>query len=218
MFTRCSLLSMAVLAAVATAVVFAEGPDEQPPLMRGPGAVMRRGPATRPRERLLSKDQERELLAALKEGNPVLYNRLMSLRGRNHRRYRWAAREMWRWYQRWKNMPPEVRDAVIAEQNERIRALKYHREIRRAENDAEKASLTAELREAVVRHFQCERKVHEHRLARLEEHIRRLRAKLAERDRHSDRIVQERMDRWLKAATQPADSPDRHRPTSRPAE
>ncbi|MDY6913292.1 MAG: hypothetical protein SVT52_02385 [Planctomycetota bacterium] len=217
MSIRAVLSTAAMIMLFAAGAVRAEDRPGPPGRMWRPGPHRPDRPTTRPHMAPLSEARQKELLEALQKCNPVMHHRLVRLQAEDPQRYRWAMRSMWGWYQRWKSMPPEVQVAVIAEQNERIRAWRLVRKIHRETDEARKASLTAELREVVVKHFQCEQKVREHRLERLEEHIRRLRTELAERRRQRDQIVQTRTNRWLQATTQPAGR-RRHRPTTQPAE
>lgn len=164
----------------------------------------RRGP--RRRSERLSDAQIKELLDSLKEYRPDFHKRLIQLRTDDPRAYRSALGGAWRWYRRlgWKDMPLEVKRAAIAEQKARVQIWRLVRKTREASSAQEKLSLAGELRQAVVERFEARQVLMTYRLERLEKEIQRLRAELKERADQQEQIVAERIERLMKATTQPA--------------
>ena len=174
-------------------------------------------PATRPfrysprRGKRFTPAQETETLEFLKQHRPKHYQRLLELKEGSEGRYRWAARRMYRFMKRWREMPPAIRDATEEERDLQIRIMATVRRIRHAQNADEKATLEKQLKQIVSDHFEAEQVLRGHRLAHLADQIKELRRELAEQRREREEIIAERVARWMKA-TKPVG------PTTRPAE
>jgi len=145
----------------------------------------------------LTKEQETELLNALKEKLPGRYEDLMKLREEKPKAYRWALRGTWRWYQRWKNLPEEVQKAAITEQTERMRIVRILHAIGKAKDPAEKARLRKDLTDSAARLFDAEQERHRHRLQELKDQIRRLEEELRQRTEDRDKMIEQRVERYL---------------------
>jgi len=172
-----------------------DGPgDAEPPA----SSARANGPPGRPkRMRPLTEEQEKELLAFLKEHRPDLHSRLTEMRDSTPRRYRWAIAPMWRWYLRYKRLPAKERDVELKQQDVRVKILRLLRAIRKEKDAAKAEKLKKMLREAVTEQIEIEQKAFEIRLARLEEQVKRLREQLKSRDQRRDQIIEERYRRLL---------------------
>ncbi len=171
----------------------AEQSDE--PTARPPGRRMARG---------LTDEQEQELLDVLREHQPAHYEQLAQLREADPRRYRLALMSAWRWYQRWKTMPEEVREASTAARNAQITIFRIMRELRGVEDPQAHSRLVRELRTAVREQFAAEQIVREYRLSELEAELERLREELQHRQENASELIEEQVDHHIEAATRPA--------------
>jgi len=115
-------------------------------------------------------------------------------------------------------MPPEARPAAEARHKVRRRIWRLTRQIGRATDEKARGRLSAELRQAVTEEFDARQALHEHKLARLEEEIRRVRAELKDRREHRKQIIAERVEKLLKRASRrPGRGPGRATATTRQA-
>jgi len=183
-----------MLAVALTAAALTASPREKPTQPASDRAAR-----WRDRE-VLSPQEESELLAVLKEKRPQRYQALTALRERNPKRYRSAVRDIWRWYQRWKHLPPEVQDAHIAELDCRAEIGRLVHAIRTAGDEEDRDSLEEQLRQVIRAQFQAEQVRREHQLAVLAERLRQLRQELQEQSARPDRVVQRRFEYWLEVA------------------
>jgi len=167
-------------------------------------AAPRRSPTTRPRGSGLTEEQEQKLLAFLKEKRPHLHSRLVELQERSPRSYRYNLNSAWRWYRQWEFMPPDVQEAALAEENNRVLIFRTVQALRETEDPRERKKLHSQLRKAVAEHFHAEQKMREYWIGQLEERIRRLRKEHEQRAHDRNKIVSERYGAHLKASTQPA--------------
>jgi hypothetical protein len=166
-----------------------------------PASGDRKGPS-RIHQRLapLTEEQEAELLAALEEKLPDQHERLVKLREERPRAYRWALRAAWRSYQRWKDLPPEVQEAAITEQAEQIKIMRILHAIRDEEDPEKKARYKEQLKESVQRQFDAAEKRQKHHLQVLKERILRLEEELKRRTEDRDKIIDQRVERYLKGS------------------
>jgi len=180
-----------------------QGPETRPaaPPTRRPAVGLRAG-AYGPRR--MTDEQETGMLEFLKQQRPEQYARLMKLKETSPDRYRWAAQGMWRWYRRWQRMSEEER----AEENARREIGRIIRKLRNA-GDSEKAALREELRKAIKRHFEAEQARLEQRLKELEDRIKQLREDLKQRATQPGKILEDRFERWMRAASEPRPAPRR---------
>ncbi len=166
----------------------------------------------------MTEAQEQETLEFVKQRNPDYYERLVELREDNPRRYRRAIGSWYLFLQRWKHMSPELRDATIREREAQVRILKTVRQIHATEDPAEKERLREQLNEDVTEHFEAEQKLREQRLAQLIEQINRIRSEMKERSEQREKIVAERVVKWLERRERPErKGPRRGRWRRRPA-
>ena len=177
-----------------------EKPDALPRRER----LSRRKESTRRHKKFkLTEKQENELMAALKKNRPELYKRLTRLRKRNKWAYRKSLRRAWPMYEKWKDLPKELRKNASQRHKARLHIWKLVRKIRRARDKNEKTKLVKQLRKTIAEQFEIELNIQEERLARLEEQIKRVRAELKEQAKHKKHIINERIDRLLEAEPKP---------------
>lgn len=178
-----------------------DSPGPAPALRAHPGGAMGGAPpggfGPRRRQRI-TEEQEQEVLNFLKEHRPEQYERATKLRDDHPRRYRWIIRTWWYFIQKVQHMPPELRDATIRERDAQVRIIKRVREIRRTDDPAKKEKLKQQLRKDVTDHFEAEQTLRKQRLDRLIEQIDRIKSELKERREQREKIVEERVEEWLK--------------------
>jgi len=176
------------------------------------GSIPRHGRATTVMP--VTRQQEEELLAALKDRAPSQYERLIRLRKERPGVYRWALRKTWAWYQRWKDLPEEIQAAAVTEHLERMKIFRLVLAYRAATSEARRAKLKSELVESIKRQFDAEQKRQEYRIEQLKAQIRQLEQELARRAARRDEIVRQRVEAVLKGG---ALRPFGPRPRTRPA-
>lgn len=208
-------------------------PPEMPPDMPpgpppGPGPGMEEGPPRGGppwRGRPVTKEQEDEVLAYLKEKDQDTYESFVKSRQSDPYRYRMDVASMWHWLSRTKTMPDHVRDAHEAYRFTTLRMWRAARELAGATDATRKAALEAELQELGEKRFQAEQVIRDHRLTELAEQIKRLRAELDERAQNRKILIQEMIARFRDSAARkdffptsaPASRPGRdHGPRPKP--
>ncbi len=226
MFRRFVMLIVAAFVLAATAGVMT-GIDAAAPKSDAPSAPRvrdHRSPHSRParppgryrrRGRRLTEKQAKELLATLKTERPEFYQRLLELQKKDPQAYRRLLGRTWRWFQKAKNLPEDIRKA--AKDREEARRLRY-----RVMRDIRKAGATKELkdklRQAIADEFKAEQILREHKLAELEKQIKEIREDLKNRREQHDELVAGRLERLLKEAqAPPRPKRPRRKPTTRPA-
>ncbi len=178
-----------------------DSPGPAPALRAHPGGAMggsRPGGFGPRRRQRITKEQEQAVLDFLKQHRPEEYERAIKLRDDNPRLYRGVIRSWWYFIQKVQHMPPELLDATIRERDAQVQIIKRIREIRRTDDPAKKEKLKQQLRKDVADHFEAEQRLRELRLARLIEQIDRIRSELKERREQREKIVEERVEEWLK--------------------
>ena len=184
---------------------------------RGPGGMGRgKGPGSRPgggegygrggmhkghRPVSLTKEQEAELLKHLEKYRPELSKRIGELRGRDERMYRHTLSRMWRYYKRLKDLPESLRKRIYAKEAARRKTYRLLKALKDVATSAEKAKLTAELRETVTVQFEAEQAEREYRLTQLAKEIERVRAELKARLAQRNEIITHRVESLLKMTT-----------------
>ena len=215
---RVILVPAAAALAVAAAVLLAPAPDaatavparadagkkgkakKVDPKKRGD----KKKPAARPPKGQLTPEQEKELLAFVKKSRPDYHPVLVGLKKKNPAEYWKAVRPVWRFYQGYKRMSPEMRKAVDAEQKAKIEIGKLVGRYRNARNDSDRKKLADQLRKQLIIQFDAELRI---RRLRLEEMMARLKAQIAGLDgqkKKRDKTVGDRLARWIREATKPA--------------
>ncbi len=160
----------------------------------------------------ISEKEEAELLAALKKHRPEYYERLTEAREDKPFFYRMAIRRMWRWYQRWKTLPDELKDVEIRLQDAKISAWRLAKKIEQSGDEDEKAELKKQLKEILRKHFEAEMAMNEYHIRQLEERLEGLREHLESQKKQQDEIIKDRMQRVIRAASRHTeDGPPRGR-------
>jgi hypothetical protein len=199
----CVGVTAVLVAALAGAATAPSDPAQTRPASQ-PAAS---GPATRPQ-----RESEAEVLAVLKDRLPLRYQRLMELKESSPEEYARHLNRMRGWYRYWKRMPAAIQDADVIQQTATVRIWQLVDQMRQAKSDADRPALQQQLTEAVAKQFEAETIVMAYRLEMLEKALARMRQHLADRREKPDTFLAERMDRLLKATTQPADQrPPRRR-------
>ena len=198
----CLLLGLAVAAAVTGTL--ASGSTTAP---AGPAA----SPPGRSAPLRISPEHMRELTAFLAEYLPDSYERIQQLQKDNPRQARRHWHRVYRLWWRVRHYPADVRKAAVACYRLNRSIYQTVREIRQAEDPAEKARLTRGLRKLLGEHFDRDQVVKEHRVKFLARQLVELRAKVEQRRKNRPALIQERLTTLLRPppATRPA--------TSRPA-
>jgi hypothetical protein len=156
-------------------------------------------------------ESEAEVLAVLKDRLPMRYQRLMELKESDPNEYTRNLGRMRRWYGYWKRMPTAIQDADIIQQTTSVRIWQLVDQMRQA-SEADRAALQKQLTDLAAKQFEAETVVMAYRLEMLEKALARMREQLAERREKHDAFLAERVDRLLRATTQPADQhPPRRR-------
>ena len=110
---------------------------------------------------------------------------------------------MWRWYQQWKRMPPDVQQPALVVMDRQVDIYRLAREYHRAATDAERQRITAELKKAIGEHFDAELKVRAHALGVFEQRLARMQMALEAQAKRRDDIISERLKRYLARNQQP---------------
>lgn len=167
-----------------------------------------KGAESGPGEPAMTEQQEADVLKFLEERRPEFYDQLKGLKQSNPIHYKVAMHSVWRMYREWRQMPKDVQDALLAEQEAKIKMIRLSRAVQDAGPNGD-AKLKEQLKVAVTEHFGAEQKRMEAQLTRLEEQIERLRKDLKERTGRRDQIIEERLENF---------SHGHGGPMSRPAE
>lgn len=163
-------------------------------------------PTTKPAK---SMTVEEEVLELFKHRLPLRYERLMKLKSTDQKKYVLAMEEAEEFYREYKRMPKDVQDCQISEMRMKVRCWQIAEQLRRQPSEAETLKLTEELRSLVARRFEAEQKVLEFRLGELEKEMARLKKKLQERSQQREKLIQDRLEKILRASTQPASVKER---------
>lgn len=156
------------------------------------------------------QENEAEVLAVLKERLPLRYERLMELKESDPSNYaRNLGRMRW-WYSDWKRLPGAIQDADIVQQTLTVQMWQIVDVLRQAP-EAERPALQTELAVVVAKQFEAETVVMAYRLEMMEQALARMREHLAERREKVDTFLADRMERLMRATTQPADQDESRR-------
>ena len=147
----------------------------------------------------LSDQQTAELLKVLRDRRPALLQGLEKLRQTQPDAYRRSLRAAWAWYQKWQDLPPAIQGEAIKAQDEEMAIWRLAGEFHQANDPARKQEIRGEIREAMGRLLDAQHKLQEHRLGKLQEQLERLRDVLRQEQQQREQVVEERVDRWLKA-------------------
>lgn len=165
---------------------------------------------TRKQPKRLTAEQEKKLLAALKDKRPDHYHRLKQLQEKDPQRYRWMLQMMWRWYERWENQPKEIRDKGIAAMDSRVKLWRLARQLGQAASEEDKDKIIARLRDELTRQFDAEQKIRAHRLEQLEQQLKKMQQRLEQDAKNRDKIIARRLKQIRRKAKNPP--PEHHKP------
>ena len=157
------------------------------------------------------RESEAEVLAALQQRLPLRYQRLMELKDSNPQEYTRTLNRMRGWYAYWKRMPPAIQDADVVQQTMTVRIWQLVDQMRQAPSDTDRTVLRDQLTGVVAKQFEAETVVMAYRLEMLEKALARMREHLAQRRQNPQGFLAERMERLLRATTQPAEPRGPHR-------
>ncbi|NLW86959.1 MAG: hypothetical protein GXY38_08815 [Planctomycetes bacterium] len=198
-----TLIALMMTTGIALAV---EPPATQPATAPATEQPPRRG--GRP---MVTPEQEQELLAWLKERRAEDFDRLTRLRDENPNVYRWAMNRSWNLYQHYKMLPPEIQQALDAQQKARVRSWRLSRAYISAQDEAQRQEIKTQLLASLGEEFDLEQKLREQRLEQMSEQLERLRAEMAERAAQRQALVEADMERLLKLDRPPGEVPPRQR-------
>ncbi len=171
-------------------IVLAQADSNAAPHMRPGGAKgKRRGP--------ISEAEQAEALEFLRNRMPAQYERLEKLREEKPRHYRRELRQVYKLYRWWKEMPAKMREPTMRVRKARFKASRLVRKLRKTEDLAETEKLQGELKLAVAEHFDAEQKLQVIRLEMLKEKIELMDARLDQRGRQREQIIEKRTKLWL---------------------
>ena len=176
-----------------------DGPQERKHMKRG-GWGERQGMGPRK----LSKQEEAEMMSALKKHRPELHQRLVRLRDHHPRGYYRSLWRAWRMYLRWRAMGPKAREAVADQERARLEIYRLVGALRRTPQGPARQRLVQEIRKAVTERFEAEQTLREQKLADLEREIKRIREELKDRAKQRDKIIAQHLQRLLRSTSRPA--------------
>lgn len=172
-----------------------------------PKPVAKPKPKPKPRSQFPTPAEERDLLSFLKKQRREFYDGLMAQKKTSDKRYRGTLKFAWQWYKRYKDLDKAVRSAVDREQKARIEISKILGKIKKASAEQDIKKLRSELvRQAAVQ-FDAQLKVTKYKLDQAQNQLSRLRKELS--NRHADRkkIVEQRVDEWMKSTKKTVKKP-----------
>jgi len=149
-------------------------------------------------------DEMAQMEAFLKQYMPDLLARIERLREDDPAE---AWRQLHRAYRFWwrvRDYPAEIREAAVACRRLSRTIYQTVRERQQALSPAEKAALTENLREILGQHFDKDQLVKEYRVRYLTRQLAELSGKVQQRRKSRSGLIQERLARLLRPATQPA--------------
>lgn len=161
-------------------------------------------PASRP-ARALTDQQEAELMAFLRQTDPVLVKQLEEMRKNAPGPADYALRRLWRIYQTVRNYPPEVRTAALSRHFINVQVFQTLRELRQCKEEAAKTKMMDRLRNLLNQQFDNEQVVREYEIERLAKQLEQLKKDVNERRQYRQEHVQSQLGELIRrAATQPS--------------
>ncbi|HBL15434.1 MAG TPA: hypothetical protein DD417_01365 [Elusimicrobia bacterium] len=139
-------------------------------------------------EPAVTEDQERELLAFLKENMPKLHDRLSKAKQDSPMMYHHRLPELWQKYK-----DPEIRERFL----KHAKALEAVRELSAQYKQAaakDKAAVKEKLAKAGSELFDADLSNKEHQLKKMQEDIAKLKEKIARRRQLKEKIVAKRIE------------------------
>jgi len=174
--------------------------DDKP--RRGPQPArnrMRPGP----RRRYMSgpsEDEKRQMLSVLKEKLPDVYDRLTALEQDKPEEYQRLLKAIWSRYRQWKKMPRDVQTVAMQTVTARLNVYRLVHELAKAEGGPRVEELKKHLRKAITEQVGAELAVRAHGITEFERRLKHMKDELAGRAAQRNKIIQERLERHLKAA------------------
>jgi hypothetical protein len=163
----------------------------------GPG---RRGGRRRWRRRPLSEDEIKELLAFVKEHMPeAVHAELVKLLKEDRRRAMPLLRYVQRLHDRFKRYPPDVGKAFMASHKINVALFKARGEYLKATGEEAKTALKEKMRGLLAEQFDFDEVVKKYEITRLEKHLVDLKAELGRRKKDRDAVIEEKLQKLLKA-------------------
>lgn len=145
----------------------------------------------------LGEQQKQQTLEFLKDHLPEHHASVTRLQKDNPSGHQRALRR-WYWSMRsWQRMREDAQKAYVQKTRASLQAKLLARQVRSAEPEARKA-LLAKLRTQAATIFDADLVLRRYQLDQLEERIRTLRTDLAERGTSRDKLITERVEKYLK--------------------
>ncbi len=198
----------AILAAVLVCVLFVSVSQRRPATVETSSAAATKAtakpaakpkPKPKPRSQFPTPAEEKDLLNFLKKNRREFYDGLMAQKKTSDHRYRGTLKFAWQWYKRYKDLDKAVRSAVDREQKARIEISKILGRIKKASSEQDIKKLRSELvRQAGVQ-FDAQLKVTKYKLDQAHNQLSRLRKELSNRQAARKKIVEQRVDEWMKS-------------------
>jgi len=162
-------------------------------------------PATKPASDRIGRknpavEQESIVMAWLKTERPRYYKLMRDLKETDPRRYNDRLPVLAKIMRRQRLMSPEMRQATNDERDKQVMVAQIAGRMRRTSEDSARAELEKQLVQAISIHFDAEQARRETQLNELEAQIRELRAELGRMRKDRQKIIAERLQRWLKVA------------------
>ncbi len=168
------------------------------------------GPTSRPSGGEALKGEE-QLLAILQHRDPASYQAVLKLKETDPAEYRRFVNRVSIWMEGIKDLPPEVAEANKTLQETRVKLWRLGQLIRQMAPKKVRPRIIEEIRQAAERQFDAELVLLQYRIKHLRVDIDRIEKKVQERSSQRDKCIQERIERILHPATQPAtqEAPDK---------
>jgi hypothetical protein len=147
--------------------------------------------------------EEKELLGFLHKNRRAFYNSLMVQKKASDKRYRGTMQFAWQWYKRYKSLDIAVRKEVNREQEARIGISKVLGKLKKVKTEGDRKKLMSELTRLATVQFDAQIKITKYKLDEKSNQLRRLRKELQNRQAERKKIVDHRVQDWLKAAKKP---------------
>jgi hypothetical protein len=171
----------------------------------GRGSEGRHGRHGRGSEVDITDEQEQELLAALKRHDSRWHERLLRVKAEHPRRYRFFLARAWDWYEKIRNMPADLQETLKQIREDRLTSWQLVQRYRAAETSDQRQRARKQLAETIGRLLDAEQKLTAYRIAKLEEQIAQIKARMQAQASRREELIEERIEQLL-------ESPDSARP------
>jgi len=158
-------------------------------------------PAPKPKRKnqFPTPSEEKDLLNFLKKNRREFYTGLMAHKKISENKYRSTLKFAWQWYKRYRDLDKAVRSEVDREQKTRIEISKVLGRIKKTSDDADLRKLKSELERLASTQFDAQMKITRYKLDQAYNQLARLRKELSNRQAERRKIVQQRVDEWMKS-------------------